>query len=280
MLGKLMKYEWRGYRFPLVVILIVLLSTTLLVGGMVFTINPNFENVFSGFTTMTMIVLFLVYYIGLIGCSLGIVIIIAIRFYKTCYTDQGYLTHTLPVEPVTLLNAKIFTAIFACLATLIAILASVLVLAQVILWHLGNVYPDDMEYFWSAIGNLNIAGSFKEDMGISLGAFILIIAVGLLISVISNIITIYGCLSLGQLYAKHRIVGAIAAYFIIQVIEQILGTFAAIPMYSAMSNATYDTKVFEIISPTMISSIIIVVIIAVAMYFANLYMMTKKLNLE
>ena len=34
-------------------------------------------------------------------------IIIAVRFYKNTYSDEGYLTHTLPVKRGTLLLAKV-----------------------------------------------------------------------------------------------------------------------------------------------------------------------------
>ena len=60
---------------------------------------------------MALILSIFLYYFGLIGCTLGTMLIIAIRFYKTCYTDQGYLTHTLPATTRQILNAKIMASI-------------------------------------------------------------------------------------------------------------------------------------------------------------------------
>ena len=56
-----------------------------------------------------------------------------------------------------------------------------------------------------------------------------------------------------------------------------------IPMYSRMLLAdSYgsDLTAFSIMSPTMNLTLLMTVVMAVVMYFINLYMMTKKLNLE
>lgn len=41
-----------------------------------------------------------------------------------------------------------------------------------------------------------------------------------------------------------------------------------------------DATVFGVMSPTMNLTLLTVVIVAIIMYFINLHMMTKKLNLE
>lgn len=62
----------------------------------------------------------------------------------------------------------------------------------------------------------------------------------------------------------------------------IIGYITAIPMYTRMLAGTYydNATVFGIMSPTMNMSLLTTVLLAVAMYFVNLHMMTKKLNLE
>ncbi len=63
-------------------------------------------------------------------------------FYKTCYTDQGYLTHTLPVTPHQLLNSKILTAIFTHLLMIFAIILSIFIILQVGIHHVFSFIPD------------------------------------------------------------------------------------------------------------------------------------------
>lgn len=97
MLGKLIKYEWRGLRLPLTIMMIVLAGTMILTCGVILTINPKLDETLAWYSGVALTLSFLLYYFGIIGCTLGTTLIVVVRFYKTCYTDQGYLTHTLPV---------------------------------------------------------------------------------------------------------------------------------------------------------------------------------------
>ncbi|GFI23721.1 hypothetical protein IMSAGC011_02511 [Lachnospiraceae bacterium] len=285
MLGKLLKYEWKGLRFPFLIMLIVLAGTTALTCGVIFTINPKFDETIVGYSVMALMLSILLYYFGIIGCSLGTMLIVVIRFYKTCYTDQGYLTHTLPVSTKQLLNTKIFAAVIANLMMVLAIGFSILIIIQMGLHHAFSFMPEFTydEFYTMCVEGFSYAfRDFEEELGISFGLYITYLIAYFIIGLIANIVTVFGCVSLGQLFTKHRIVGAIAAYFIVQFILQILGYFTAIPMYSRMLKGTYmeDATVFGVMSPTMNLTLLTVVIVAIIMYFINLHMMTKKLNLE
>lgn len=151
-------------------------------------------------------------------------------------------------------------------------------------WHSPYIffytYAELRHEFWEL--SPHILDSFEEEFGIRLGLFLTYIIVCSLIGIISNIVTLFGCVSLGQLYAKHRIVGAIAAYFVLQFVLMIFGNLTTIPMYTKLLTGAYaaNTTVFDILSPTMNLSLLTTVLLAVGMYFVNLHMMTKKLNLE
>lgn len=105
----------------------------------------------------------------------------------------------------------------------------------------------------------------------------------MLVGFISAIMTVLGCVSLGQLYAKHRIIGAILAYFSVMVIQQFISYLSMLPTYSKMLKAevlSENIPMFEVISPTMIITLLWCVAVSVIMHFINLHMMTKRLNLE
>lgn len=285
MLGKLIKYEWRGLRLPLTIMMIVLAGTMILTCGVILTINPKLDETLAWYSGVALTLSFLLYYFGIIGCTLGTTLIIVVRFYKTCYTDQGYLTHTLPVTTPQLLNSKLIAAIAIQLLMLLAIVCSIIIIVQVGIHHIFSFIPDytyaELRHeFWEL--SPHILDSFEEEFGIRLGLFLTYIIVCSLIGIISNIVTLFGCVSLGQLYAKHRIVGAIAAYFVLQFVLMILGNLTTIPMYTKLLTGAYaaNTTVFDILSPTMNLSLLTTVLLAVGMYFVNLHMMTKKLNLE
>ena len=220
------------------------------------------------------------HYFGMIGCTLGTTLIIAIRFYKTCYTDQGYLTHTLPVTTHQILIAKIAIAFFVNILMALAILFSVFIIIQVGILHITSFYTDSPELKWIFKDMFSIVlNEFSNVFGIHLPSFLIYMILYSIISEIANVVIIFGCISLGQLYAKHRILGAIASYFIVLFIEQSFGWFTSVPISARVLSAKYTT-VFDILSPTMNLSLLFIVTLAVFMYFANIHMMTKKLNLE
>ena len=285
MLGKLLKYEWRGLRMPFIILLIVLASTTVLTCSVILTINPKYDETVTWFSTMALMLSIFLYYFGFIGCIIGIVLVVAIRFSKTCYTDQGYLTHTLPVSTKQLLSAKILAAFVTELLMILAIAASVVIIIQVTVHHVISFFPDYSydEFTRMFMRELSyVFQDFKDELGISFGLYIVYWIIILLVSMFSNIVTIFGCVSLGQLYAKHRVIGAILAYFAQLFIMRILSYFASLPMYSRILTSDYNSDVtfFSLVSPTMTLTLILTILMAVAMYFVNLHMMTKRLNLE
>ena len=84
MLGKLLKYEWRGLRFPFLVMMIVLASTTVLTCSVIYTINPNYNEAITWYSSMALMFSIFLYYFGLIGCSIGLSLIIVIRLWRMC----------------------------------------------------------------------------------------------------------------------------------------------------------------------------------------------------
>lgn len=282
MLGKLIKYEWQGLRKPLSILYLVLLGITLLTGILILTINPKYDDVTMGFSVMFTLLSVFLYYFGVIACALGTMLIIAIRFYKTCYTDEAYLTHTLPVSTKQLVAAKTITGALCYILSLILVVITALLLIGVFVTHmmnLGEIRTSDFSsIFWSELNE-----TFKGNMGIGLFSYLGFLGIYCLIGAVCGCISILGCVSLGQLYTKHRILGAIIAYFALTTIQQIFSYIAMIPMYGQMIEADYSGKtisMFSLMGPSFLVLLVITIVIAVIMYFVNLTMMTKHLNLE
>lgn len=282
MLGKLIKYEWKGLRKPLSILYLVLLGITLLTGILILTINPKYDDVTMGFSVMFTLLSVFLYYFGVIACALGTMLIIAIRFYKTCYTDEAYLTHTLPVSTKQLVAAKTIAGVLCYILSLMLVIITALLLIGIFVTHmmnLGEIRTSDFSsIFWSELNE-----TFQGNMGIGLFSYLGFLGIYCLIGAVCGCISILGCVSLGQLYAKHRILGAIIAYFALTTIQQIFSYIAMIPMYGQMIEAEYSGKtisMFSLMGPSFLVLLVITIIIAVIMYFVNLTMMTKHLNLE
>lgn len=78
MLKKLIKYEWKGLIFPFVIMLIVLAGTTLLTCAVLLTINPKYDESVQVYSAMALMLSIFLYYFGMIGCTLGTTLIIAL----------------------------------------------------------------------------------------------------------------------------------------------------------------------------------------------------------
>lgn len=277
-----MKYEWKGLKKPLLILLLVLTGITILTGILILTINPKYDDVTVGFSVIFTLLSVFLYYFGIIACSLGTMLVIAIRFYKTCYTDEAYLTHTLPVSPKQLIAAKTLTSILCYLLTWLFIILTMVLLVSVGITHIINLGEINMSDINPEMFS-ELSSDFKYNFGISFGGYLAYIIVSGLIGSVCSIITLLGCVSLGQLYTKHRVLGAIIAYFSVNAILQFAAYIAMIPMYGKMLSAEFagdSIPMFSVISPSLITTMSISIVLAVIMYFVNLHMMTKKLNLE
>ena len=285
MLGKLIKYEWKGLIKPLSILYLVLLGITIITGLLILTINPDYDDVTIGLSVLFTMLSALIYYFGIIVCSIGTMLIIAIRFYKTCYTDEAYLTHTLPVSTKQLLAAKTITSVLCHLLSMLVIGASVVLLILVVVTHLinlGEIPAAELSAGFSEVF-AELDREFANEMGISFSGYFIYLGVISLISSVCSIISILGCVSLGQLYTKHRILGAIIAYFVMTFILQMVAYLGMIPMYTKIFAAEYTGEtilMFDLLQPTLMITLAASVVIAIIMCFINMHMMTKRLNLE
>lgn len=285
MLGKLIKYEWKGLIKPLSILYLVLLGITIVTGILILTINPDYDDVTVGLSVLFTVLGVLLYYLGIIVCSWGTMLIIAIRFYKTCYTDEAYLTHTLPVSTKQLVGAKTLTAVLCHLLSMLFIFITAVLLIGIFITHminLGEIPVADLSVGLSeAMSELN--REFAKEMGIGFTGYFVYLGIVSLISSVCSVISILGCVSLGQLYTKHRILGAIIAYFVMTFILQMIAYLGMIPMYGKIFAAEFTGEtisMFDLLQPTLVITMIGSIAIAVAMHFINMHMMTKRLNLE
>ena len=143
MLGKLIKYEWKSLWGVETLIASIILVFS--IAEAVTLQTPLYANLFLDqkdlpeqmevFSTMT---LFFGFFLTAMLCS-GVVfaslIYLGIRFYRSMYCDEGYLTHTLPVSKKQLLTAKILTAVLWQIIITLAVAVSVGVLvASAVFW--------------------------------------------------------------------------------------------------------------------------------------------------
>jgi hypothetical protein len=91
MLGKLIKHEWKAVGKILAIVHLALILMAI-VGKIMLSIQVLSE------AGLLWRMLLLIYVFSVIAVGVGTHIYLAIRFYKNMYTDEGYLSFTLPVK--------------------------------------------------------------------------------------------------------------------------------------------------------------------------------------
>ena len=208
--------------------------------------------------------------IGLYISSLGAMIVfgfvvVSLRFFRSMFTHEGYFTHTIPVEPSTLLNCKLIcgTLFMITLAAIAATSIFILSLGQelgIILWNL-----------FGAIGD-----AFSKGHGVDLVLFVIEICFCALFFLLRWILHVYCACSIGQ-RMKSKIGGAIMWFFILYGIQQGSDTFLWLiftPMI--VRNNSSIVSIHILFSAYALYQFAI----ALTFYLISRYRIKNRLNLE
>ena len=147
MFAKLLKHEWRATRGIVALLCVIILISGVTIGGVMYymlrTESQQSENVSlaeGGFaivveeedaamSDLAMVLCMVLLSCGIVAiavCCAAVVFFLVYRFYKRCFTDEGYLTFTLPVSNHQILLSSIVNCI---IGTLLVILAAALAVA-------------------------------------------------------------------------------------------------------------------------------------------------------
>lgn len=276
MLGKLFKEEWRNSRNIPFLFVAILLATSLL-AGLTFAF-PIWESEWVGLPLSAMM-LILLYYFAMIVCTVGIMVYLAVRFYKSMYTDEGYLTHTLPTTARQTLLSKILTMSLWQLISVVAILASFIIFGTMVVVFLAPMEELNFADFWEELRQLAQNDFLRGWQG-----FVASVIAMMLIGCFSSTALLTGAISLGQMVRKHRILGAIGAYFAIQFAIQMITVVCLIPFYVKLFNNPYESmqgvSIFAVYTPIYAVTAVVMLIVGIVMYFINENLVKKHLELE
>ncbi len=268
MLKKLFKYEWKEISKSLIILHgIVLLFAVLTRISFAVSGGLNENSTIAG--------LFFFLSIMVIGtAAIFTVVFIGYRFYKDVFTDQGYLTNTLPVTPQQIIISKGLTGILWMVLDIIVVIAAIFIIMA------------DKETF------SNLSQLMKEVIGYlfhgrSLLTGCLIVATIVLTPFVS-VLKMYVSVSIGSLLSGHKLLGSVGVYAGIYVVEQIIMIITiAVTGNSFISSSLESENAWEmqvtgvqIANTTMIINLIISLIIFIAGFLVTKYIMTKKLNLQ
>lgn len=284
MLKKLVKHEWKSVYKVGSVLLIVIFAVTLVgdIGLRTPAVSAFFADeteldgmqaVLMGFASISS---FLIYIMLLVGAMYGIIIYMGVHFYKTMYSDQGYLTHTLPVTPNQLLGSKVLVSGIWVLLINVALGISVLVLIIGMLQGIMNGLQADVT--WDEIWRELQWG--LEYMDFDTVHFLVIIVLSFLISPFTSVLLLFGALTIGQLSGKYKVMMGILAYIGLAVANYILNSLVQAIMTFGYIAGSMDEMSMSYMTSRYDPSLIISCVVGAVLYFVSHYIISKKLNLE
>lgn len=207
------------------------------------------------------------------------------RFYKHFFTDEGYLTFTLPVSRKKLLLSKTLNA-------LIWTTAEVLLIATAIGIYLLISPP--LEKGMILINPIIFRELFETLYMIwqEIGAWLIVYALeGLVMLVCYYILSmsiVYFCIIVGAIIAKkNKLFAAIGIYYLANTIISTVAQFGAFIGAAALSGGLMlmleNASAFEgqcVAAAFMLIGCAAMALFAALMYFVNLYLLERKLNLS
>lgn len=223
------------------------------------------------------------YIIMLIGLNYGIIIYMGVRFYKTMYTDEGYLTHTLPVSKHQILISKILNSGLWYVLVELGVVLSVFVL---VFSMIGAVLPEGYSWadVWRELESQRyfINEMFREIFGMTINGYFGMLLVVSVISPFCTMIILFGAISLGQLFTKHRVLMAIVSYVGIMIVANIITSIvqSAFSVNFMMNYSSENALAGSYMNVSIWTSTILSVLEAVGLYFVSYYVTSRRLNME
>lgn len=258
MFGKLLKHEWRGSRRLVGWLCAIIALSGLLTGGslryIVWSVakgNQAMISVYSAVLTTSVI--------AILGSCVLVLYLMVYRFYKSRFTDEGYLMLTLPVTTHQQLLASIVNSTIGVLLVGLTALASF----TVAVWAFMSIFdPGTIEEMWWVVAAELETLSESMELTASGTAFLLPLIV---IAFLADVILLMLAVTVGAQASKHPVWKGAAVYIL---------TDKLVSEACVLIGNLLDDKV-------LVAAIACVIygVLAVVAYLIMHHIMEKRLNL-
>ncbi len=290
MFGKCLKHEFRATKRLLVPLFIAMIVAGIL-AGIFFGVTARFFSndvdqiastvgmILSGLASgLSTTVLFALFAVSVVVCF----ILIIRRFYTSFFTDEGYLTFTLPVSVNTHLFSK-FTA-----AYIWEILSAVVALISVFIIAFLTVLIGGPDLFGSTsdvaeainIWEILAEAFFGSEANIALS--IVLSVVYFIIATAASIFMLYLSIAFACMLAKkyRLIIGIVCYYVISSVFSTISGIIQTVFMLVPALNEDASAIIGVFSTGSLIALIVLSIVQLIVCYLGTNWVLTKKLNLD
>ena len=287
MFAKLLKHEWRATRGIVALLCVIILISGVTIGGVMYymlrTESQQSENVSlaeGGFAIvveeedaamfdLAMVLCMVLLSCGIVAiavCCAAVVFFLVYRFYKRCFTDEGYLTFTLPVSNHQILLSSIVNCIIGTLLVILAAALAVAIIFGMFLLAINSIQTILWADVWTAWNEVwqQLRDSFVKNID-----QLALLGFSSIASALGSLICLMLSVTVGAMLArKYKILAAVGVYYGISMVESFVFSMVA------FSASTTQNTTSLLAAPGIMS-----LLIAVAGYFLMHWLTSRKLNL-
>ena len=226
MLKHVMKYEWKAVSRLLVLVHIAMLAFCALAYATTSLLAQK-SGAFGALST-----LFWVLYLLCIAVAAALTILVpAVRYYKSMYGEEGYLSHSIPAKTSTLILGRELVYLIWSLIDIFCILLPLV---------LGN---------WNdIIGAEGLPGLFSEFSRLAALAgaplpllLLYFFLFGLSLVVLENLLA-YFAISIGSYFSNHKGIASVIAYILSGIATEVIGSLVLLASFAPYHNQ-FDIRV-------------------------------------
>lgn len=216
--------------------------------------------------------------VAIFGLMIFTRILAVVRYYKNFFTDEGYLTFTLPAKASEQLGSKVLVNyFFTAVSTVVVFFDAFVVLAVAVPKEFFDA--NNWKTFFTVLGEL-----FEDVQAFVpiyvLQMFLLIVALPLL-----QIMVDYCCITVAAtLTRKYKVLVAIGIYYGVSVVTSYFSQFAVMSFASesviiAIEKLS-ENQLMGMISVVFLVITALIVLVSLALFTWTLYLVNAKLNLD
>ena len=270
MFTKLLKHEWRATRGMLGTLCLVCLGASLLGGCtmrylMIASYEDAQQNVIVVLNVLAMVAAMVA--VAVVGIA-GLFLYIG-RFYKSRFTDEGYLTFTLPVSTHQNLLASMANTAIGMVIVFFAICAALALWLMIGLPGMGAFLTEVWEKFPELWAGLKHAWSTIP------WKYVWMFLLNIVAGSVCELVVLMLSVTIGSILAKkHKILAAVGVYYGIHVALSMVTSFTlAMGVFSGADEKLWMLRYFGGMALLMAA-------VSVAGYFLMYWLVDRKLNLN
>lgn len=277
MFGKLMKYELRylirvfGPMWAIVVSLCVLTRLTL---------KPNMDGMMyvEGTEAIVPAIIVMLTIFAIVTMMIVAMVVLIQRFYKGMYGDEGYLMFTLPVTTGCLIHSKALSAFLMMVTTMLVTYVGILIMISYPhLWFDSDALGMTLPQLWDLFMDVMEANGMTAPKLVIIAFWAVLVS---LLTVAQGIYLLYLAISIGQLWKKHPVAGAIIAYYIITlIINALIGGFGMTNPGNLLESIAGNMEYGAALTTLMIATTVYNLILIVISFIGTKLILDKKLNI-